>query len=181
MAVLAKEDFLSRINERIGEDNSDEAIEFMEDMTDTYNDMESALMVAMVFGVTSPKINIRKVRIPVAIPAPALPKKWIASDVETEEADRFTMLLPIKMAESILPGSSVMRSTRAARLFPDSARVRIRILLTVVSAVSAEEKNAERNNKIIIAISCPISPGPNKLHLIIIYLTKYNYLLSSVL
>ena len=35
MAVLSKEDFLSRINERIGEDNSDEAIEFMEDMSDT--------------------------------------------------------------------------------------------------------------------------------------------------
>ena len=43
MAVLSKEDFLSRINERIGEDNSDEAIEFMEDMTDTYNDMESKI------------------------------------------------------------------------------------------------------------------------------------------
>ena len=43
MAVLSKEDFLSRINERIGEDNSDEAIEFMEDMSDTYNDMASKI------------------------------------------------------------------------------------------------------------------------------------------
>ena len=43
MAVLSKEDFLSRINERIGEDNSDEAISFMEDMSDTYNDMASKI------------------------------------------------------------------------------------------------------------------------------------------
>lgn len=43
MAVLSKEDFLSRINERIGEDNSDEAIAFMEDMSDTYDDMESKI------------------------------------------------------------------------------------------------------------------------------------------
>lgn len=39
MAVLSKEDFLSRIKERIGDDNSDEAIAFMEDMSDTYEDM----------------------------------------------------------------------------------------------------------------------------------------------
>lgn len=37
-------------------------------------DIESALMVAMVFGVTSPKISIKNVRIPVAIPAPVFPK-----------------------------------------------------------------------------------------------------------
>ena len=40
-------------------------------------DIESALMVAMVFGVTSPKISIRNVRIPVAIPAPVFPKRWM--------------------------------------------------------------------------------------------------------
>ena len=43
MAVLSKEDFLSRINERIAEDNSDEANKFMEDMSDTYNDMASKI------------------------------------------------------------------------------------------------------------------------------------------
>lgn len=43
MAVLTKEDFLSRINERIGEDNSDEAIAFMEDMCDTYEYMASKI------------------------------------------------------------------------------------------------------------------------------------------
>lgn len=43
MAILSKDEFLSRINERIGEDNSDEAIAFMEDMSDTYDDMSSRL------------------------------------------------------------------------------------------------------------------------------------------
>lgn len=43
MAVLTKEEFMKRINERIGEDNSDEAIAFMEDMTDTYDDMSNKL------------------------------------------------------------------------------------------------------------------------------------------
>lgn len=43
MAVLSKEDFLSRIKERIGDDNSDEAIAFMEDMSDTYEDMANKI------------------------------------------------------------------------------------------------------------------------------------------
>ena len=41
MAVLNKEEFLSRLQERIGEDTSDEAMSFIEDMTDTFNDMET--------------------------------------------------------------------------------------------------------------------------------------------
>lgn len=39
MAVLTKEEFFSRINERLANDNSDEAITFLEDMTDTYQDL----------------------------------------------------------------------------------------------------------------------------------------------
>lgn len=40
MAILSKEDFFSRLNERIGNDTSDDGINFLEDMTDTYNDLE---------------------------------------------------------------------------------------------------------------------------------------------
>ena len=39
MAVLTREDFLKRIQGRIGEDTSDEAIQFIEDMTDTFDDL----------------------------------------------------------------------------------------------------------------------------------------------
>lgn len=41
MAVLSKEEFMNRLKERIGEDTSDEAVSFIEDMTDTFNDMET--------------------------------------------------------------------------------------------------------------------------------------------
>lgn len=41
MAILNKDDFLSRLQERIGDDTSDEAMAFIEDMTDTFNDLET--------------------------------------------------------------------------------------------------------------------------------------------
>ena len=41
MAILNKEEFMARLRERIGEDNSDEALSFIEDMEDTYNDLET--------------------------------------------------------------------------------------------------------------------------------------------
>ena len=41
MAVLNKDDFMKRIQERIGDDTSDDAMTFIEDMTDTFNDFET--------------------------------------------------------------------------------------------------------------------------------------------
>ena len=104
-------------------------------------------MAAIVFGEISPKIKINSVRIPVAIPAPTLPHKSRAREVAMEDAERLTILFPIKIALNILPESSVTLSTHAAREFPSSARERIRF--TVVSAVSAEEKNAESKSRMI--------------------------------
>lgn len=43
MAILNREDFFNRLHERVGEDTSDDGIAFLEDMTDTYNDMETRL------------------------------------------------------------------------------------------------------------------------------------------
>lgn len=40
MAVLNKDDFFSRLNSAFGTDTSDDTISFIEDMTDTYNDLE---------------------------------------------------------------------------------------------------------------------------------------------
>ena len=37
--VLNKDEFLASLKERIGEDTSDSSIKFLEDMTDTYNDL----------------------------------------------------------------------------------------------------------------------------------------------
>ena len=41
MGVLNRDDFFSRLNEHLGNDTSDAAISFLEDMTDTYNDLEN--------------------------------------------------------------------------------------------------------------------------------------------
>lgn len=41
MAVLDRENFMNRLKERVGEDTSDEAISFIEDMQDTFNDLET--------------------------------------------------------------------------------------------------------------------------------------------
>lgn len=41
--ILSNEDFLNRLNTYIGEDNSDDAISLLEDMTDTYNDLSSRI------------------------------------------------------------------------------------------------------------------------------------------
>lgn len=43
MAILNKDDFFNRINEMVGTDTSDTALSFLEDMGDTYNDMENRL------------------------------------------------------------------------------------------------------------------------------------------
>lgn len=39
MSVLSKDDFLASVRARIGDDNSDEAIAFIENMSDTYDDL----------------------------------------------------------------------------------------------------------------------------------------------
>ena len=41
MSVLSKEEFMKRLQERIGEDTSDEAIALLEDVTDTFTDYET--------------------------------------------------------------------------------------------------------------------------------------------
>lgn len=40
MARLEREEFFNRIRERIGDDTSDDALRFMEDITDTYEELE---------------------------------------------------------------------------------------------------------------------------------------------
>ena len=41
MAILNREEFFAKLQGYIGEDKSDSGIAFLEDMTDTYNDMEN--------------------------------------------------------------------------------------------------------------------------------------------
>lgn len=41
MAILTRDEYFARLHDRLGEDTSDDGISFLEDMTDTYNDMET--------------------------------------------------------------------------------------------------------------------------------------------
>lgn len=40
MAILSRDDFFSAVEARVGTDSSNESIQFLEDMTDTYNALE---------------------------------------------------------------------------------------------------------------------------------------------
>lgn len=41
--VLTKEELMNKIKERIGDDKSDETIKFLEDITDTYDDLNKKI------------------------------------------------------------------------------------------------------------------------------------------
>lgn len=41
MAIRTRDELITRVSEYIGEDNSDAALELMEDITDTYDDLTS--------------------------------------------------------------------------------------------------------------------------------------------
>ena len=43
MAVLNKTEFMNLIKSRVGDDSSDEALKFIEDINDTFNDLESKI------------------------------------------------------------------------------------------------------------------------------------------
>ena len=43
MAILSREEYLARLQGRIGEDTSDEAMQFIEDMTDTFDDFTNRI------------------------------------------------------------------------------------------------------------------------------------------
>lgn len=40
MSILSREEFLQKMKDRIGEDTSDDSLAFLEDMTDTYDDLD---------------------------------------------------------------------------------------------------------------------------------------------
>ena len=88
---------------------------------------------------------------PVVIPTYAFPRIFMVSVVMREETDIFTMLFPINTVLSIFGELEIIFSRITARLLPCSARDCIRILFTVVIAVSAEEKNEESAISIRIA------------------------------
>ena len=41
MSILSRDEYFEAVHQMVGDDTSDDAITFLENMTDTYNDMES--------------------------------------------------------------------------------------------------------------------------------------------
>ena len=111
----------------------------------------SAFWVARDLGVISPKIKIHNVTTPVAIATVCAPSPKIAIIVAvvSDEAPIFTRLFPTKIALNKRSWSSNKDSTNFAFLFPSSASVRILILLTDKKAVSLQENNDDKINKMI--------------------------------
>lgn len=69
-----------------------------------------------------------------------LPNMFVQKVVASAEAEMLTMLFPTRIALNSLLEFSVTFNTLLAFLFPSSARERSFRWLTVVSAVSEEEK-----------------------------------------
>ena len=56
MSTLNREEFFARLHERVGNDSTDEGIKFLEDMTDTYNELEKKVD----FYFNTPVIDVKK-------------------------------------------------------------------------------------------------------------------------
>ena len=102
----------------------------------------------------SPKSKTKMVKRPVAIPTAALPQMEMVKVVAREVAEILTILFPIKIVLNILLELFRTFCKRKALLLPSSHKVLMRIRFTVVSAVSAEEKNADKAIRTINIISC---------------------------
>ena len=120
--------------------------------------------MALVFGVISPKIRTNSVRIPVPTPTYMSPKARVTRIVARDEAEIFTILLPIRIALNIFGWLSSTFIKVWALLKPASARFLTRILLTAIIAVSDDEKNADNANSPITMSICRACPESKKIN-----------------
>lgn len=114
----------------------------------------SAYCVANDFGVISPKTMMTTDRIEVAIPVALMPYFSMAMTVAREEAEIFTILLPMSRALMSLEGFSTSFRALFALLCPSSAKCLNLSRLAAVNAVSAEEKKADKITRITNKIIC---------------------------
>jgi hypothetical protein len=124
--------------------------------------MDRLLRLASVLGTTSPKTSTRSVSIPVARPTNRLPKNFVLSIVASADADIFTTLFPIRIVDKSFEEFSLILITRAAFLAllpPSSITVFSLFMLTVVSAVSADEKKPDNTSKTASIHEAKISLG----------------------
>lgn len=58
--ILTRENFMARINERVGESTEDSDLSFLEDMTDTYNYLESMANSERISELEAENETLRK-------------------------------------------------------------------------------------------------------------------------
>ena len=109
--------------------------------------------MAAVLGVISPNISTSNVSTPEPMLTAKFPHLFCTKMVVRDEAAMFTMLFPIRIALSILSGFSFSFNTSIAFLLPLSAKDLSLMALTVVRAVSEDEKKADIANRITIVTS----------------------------
>lgn len=117
----------------------------------------------MYLGVISPKIKTAIVITAVEITVESILEFMMIfakRSVEMAEAERLTMLFPIKIVlKSLSYFFSASSRTRAARLLPFVTKVRSLILEAHEKAVSVAEKNPESKTRIIKEISKDQDPA----------------------
>ena len=100
--------------------------------------------LAKLLGEISPKIKITTVVTIVATVTPLEPRSWMKTTVAMEAAAMLTILLPTRIVDRTESKSSNSFRHSLARSSPLRAMFLRRILLTLVRAVSADEKKAEQ-------------------------------------
>ena len=100
--------------------------------------------LAKLLGEISPKIKITTVVTMVDTVTPLEPISWMKTTVAMEAAAMLTILLPTRIVDRTESKSSNSFRHSLARSSPLRAMFLRRILLTLVRAVSADEKKAEQ-------------------------------------
>jgi len=111
--------------------------------------MAKLFWVAIDLGKISPKIRMTAVITPVAMPTAWLATRSMVTAVARAEAAILTMLLPIRIVERSLWESSFIFFISLSVLPPFLARYLALTLLMENKAVSAEEKNPDKNTRAI--------------------------------
>ena len=103
--------------------------------------MRFALVLAIIFGIVSPKITISTVMTTVDTHAYlSSPATRMTSTEPIDEAAMLTKLLPMRIAESVSSKRLIILTAIAAFLEPPSLALSRRIRLQLEYAISEEEK-----------------------------------------
>jgi hypothetical protein len=115
-----------------------------------------ANFAATDLGIISPKVRIKNVIIPVAIPTPSGPNWLVIKNVIIADDPTFTILFPIRIVIISFSGFDFSFFTKFIPVLPFLISASILASLREKNAVSEEEKNPERIIETTIIVSVNI-------------------------